>query len=86
VQVAADGPHHDVAGVQPDPDLDTEPLASTELLTVPSDCRLHPEGRVARAHRVILVGEGGAEQRHNPVAHDLVDGALVAVNGLHHPL
>jgi hypothetical protein len=24
------------------------------------------------------------EQRHNPVAHHLVDGALVAVDGLHH--
>ncbi len=41
---------------------------------------------VARPHRVVLVGEGRAEQRHDPVAHHLVDGALVAVDGLHHPL
>ena len=35
---------------------------------------------------MVLVGERRAEQRHDPVAHDLVDGALVAVDGLHHPL
>ena len=47
---------------------------------------LHPERRVARPHRVVLVGEGRAEERHDPVAHDLVHGALVAVDGLHHVL
>ena len=47
---------------------------------------LHPQRRVARAHRVVLVGERRAEERHDPVAHDLVDGALVAVDGLHHVL
>ena len=34
---------------------------------------------------MVLVGEGRAEERHDPVAHDLVDRALVAVDGLHHP-
>jgi hypothetical protein len=34
---------------------------------------------------VVLVGERGAEERHDPVAHDLVHGALVAVHGFHHP-
>jgi hypothetical protein len=28
----------------------------------------------------------GAEQRHDPIAHHLVDGALVVMHGLHHPL
>jgi hypothetical protein len=32
------------------------------------------------------MGHRRAEQRHDPVAHDLVDRALVAVDGLHHPL
>jgi hypothetical protein len=27
-----------------------------------------------------------AEERHDPVAHHLVDGALVVMDGLHHPL
>ena len=35
---------------------------------------------------MVLVGERGAEERHDPVAHDLVDGALVAVDGFHHAL
>jgi len=35
---------------------------------------------------VVLVRQRRAEQRHDAVAHDLVDGALVAVNGLHHVL
>ena len=45
---------------------------------------LHPQGRVARAHGVVLMGQGRAEQRHDAVAHHLVDGALVPVHGLHH--
>ena len=35
---------------------------------------------------MVLVGEGRAEERHDPVAHHLVDGALVAMHRLHHPL
>jgi hypothetical protein len=33
---------------------------------------------------VILVGEGCAEQHHDPVAHHPVDRALVAMHGFHH--
>jgi hypothetical protein len=33
---------------------------------------------------VVLVGHRRAEQRHDTVAHDLVDGALVPMDGLHH--
>ena len=32
------------------------------------------------------MGDGRAEQRHDAVAHHLVDGSLVAVDGLHHAL
>jgi hypothetical protein len=35
---------------------------------------------------VILVSERGAEEGHDPVAHDLVHRALVAVDRLHHVL
>ena len=41
---------------------------------------------VARSHRVILVRKRRTEERHNAVAHHLVDGPLVAVDGLHHVL
>ena len=33
---------------------------------------------------MVLVGEGGAEEGHDPIAHHLVHGALVAVDGVHH--
>jgi hypothetical protein len=84
VQVAADGAHHHVAGVQPDPDLDIEPFASTELVTVSADCRLHPERWVAGAHRVVFVRQRRPEQRHNPIAHHLIHGAFVPMDRLHH--
>ena len=35
---------------------------------------------------MILVSHGSAEQSHDPVAHHLVDGALVVVDGFHHAL
>ena len=47
---------------------------------------LHPEGRVAGPHGVILVGEGCPEERHDAVAGDLVHGPFVPVNRLHHAL
>ena len=34
---------------------------------------------------MIFVGKWRTEERHDPVAHHLVHGALVAVDGLHHP-
>ena len=61
-------------------------VRAPHLLGVALHGLLHPERRVARAHGVVLVGERRAEERHDPVAHHLVDGALVAVDGLHHPL
>ena len=33
---------------------------------------------------MIFVGHRGAEERHNAVAEHLVDGAFVAVHGVHH--
>ena len=39
---------------------------------------------VRRSHGVIFMGARRAEEGHDAVAHDLVDRALVAVDGLHH--
>ena len=85
-EIAPDGPDHDRARVQPDANLKRNAVGATHLLRVPPHGGLHVERGVARPHGVVLVRERGAEQRHDPVAHDLVDGALVAVDGLHHPL
>ena len=86
VEIAADGAHDDLAGVQPHADLDHGRLKPPYVLRVPLHTLLHPQRGVARAHGVILVGQRRAEQRHDPVAHDLVHGALVAVDRLHHQL
>ena len=57
-----------------------------QLLRVLLHPLLHPEGGVARADGVILVGDRRAEEGHDAVAHDLVHGALVVVDGLDHAL
>ena len=86
VEIAADGAHDDLPGVQPDADLDHGRVRASHLVRVLLHALLHPERRVAGPHRVVLVGERRAEERHDPVAHHLVDRALVAVDRLHHAL
>src|SRR5262245_16134898 len=61
-------------------------MGTKHLFGVSFDRFLHAEGGIAGAHRVVLVRQRRTEQRHDAVAHDLVDGALVAVDGLHHLL
>ena len=82
----ADGPNDHLTGVQADADADRDAVLPANILRVPLHRLLHPERGVARADRVVLVGERSAEERHDPVAHHLVHGALVAVDGLHHAL
>ena len=85
-QITADRAHHDLARVEAEPDLDRSAFRAVNVFRVLLHRFLHPQRRVARPHGVILVGERRAEQRHDPVAHHLVDRALVAVDGLHHVL
>jgi hypothetical protein len=84
VEIAPDRPDDDFTGVQADPNVERYPVAFLDLLRVLRDCLLHPQSRVASAYCMVLLGERRAEERHDAVAHDLVDGALVAVDGLHH--
>ena len=86
VQIGPDGADDHLAGVEPHADLDGHPVRAEDTLRVLRDRLLHPQRRVARPHGVVLVGERRAEERHDPVAHHLVDRALVAVDGLHHAL
>ena len=51
-----------------------------------SDDVLHAQRRVAGAHRMVLQCKWCPKQRHDSITHHLVDHALVAVNGFHHPL
>ena len=84
VQIAADGADHDLARVEPDTNLKRDALGATCLFGIPANGGLHVEGGVARPDGVILLRERRAEQRHDPIAHHLVHGALVAVDRLHH--
>jgi hypothetical protein len=85
-QIRADRPHDHFPRVQADSDLDLHPELATHALGVSLHRLLHPKRRVARPHCVVLVSERRAEQRHDPVTHYLVDGALVAVHRVHHVL
>src|SRR5258705_643219 len=46
---------------------------------------LHSESGIGRADRVVLQRQLRYEERHDAVAHDLVHGAVVSVDRLHHP-
>jgi hypothetical protein len=71
-------------GVEPDPDLDLHAVRAARVLRVALERFLHPEGGVAGADRVVLVGERRAEERHDAVAHHLVHCALVVMHRRHH--
>ena len=72
----------DLAGVDPDPGREVEPLRPPQLGGVLGDVVEHLQRRVAGAPGVVLVGDRGAEDRHDPVAGELVDRALEAGDGL----
>ena len=78
----ADRPGDDLAGVDPDPGREVEPLRAPQLGRVLGDVVEHLQGGVAGAPGVVLVGDRGAEDGHDPVAGELVDGALEAGHGL----
>ena len=54
-----------------------------ELVRVTRERALDRERGRDRAHRVVLVRDRRAEERHHAVARELIHGALVAVHRLH---
>ena len=83
-EVAPHGAHDDFPRVEANADLHRNTGSTLNLLRVPLHGLLHTQRGVTRADRVILVSDRRPEERHDPVAHDLVDRALVAVDGVHH--
>ena len=77
--VAADLAGDHLARVDPDPGGEVEPVLAAQLGGVLGDVVEHPQCREAGAPGVILVGHRGAEDGHDPVAGEFVDGALEAV-------
>ena len=86
MQIIANGAHHHLAGVEPDPDLHRQPLGVPYLLGIALHDRLHGERRIAGPHGMVLMRHRRAKQGHNAIAHHLVHGAFIAVHGLHHVL
>ena len=92
-QVVSDRPRHHLPRVQPHPDGEVEPAFAAQLGGEAGQPLQHPQGRMTAARGVILLGERGAEQRHQPVAREGVHHALEAVDPLaedrqtaiHHP-
>jgi hypothetical protein len=85
VQVISDGPHYHLTRVEAHPDLNLDPLGPTQLFSVTADPLLHAKRGTAGTNRGILMGQRCAEEGHDPISHDPVHRALVAVDRLHHP-
>src|SRR5215471_10516926 len=66
-EIAANGAHDDVTGVQSDPDANGAALGSPHLLGVSPHRVLHPQRGITRAHGMVFMGDRGAEQRHDAV-------------------
>ena len=59
-------------------------MGLAHLLGIAAHGGLHGQGSIAGAHGVIFVRHRGAEERHDAVAEHLVDGAFIAMHGVHH--
>ena len=84
VQVIANGPHHHLAAVEAHAHLHQQSLGAPHLLGIALQGLLHRQRRIAGPYRMVFMGQGGTKQRHDAVAHDLVDGPLVAMHRGHH--
>ena len=85
-QVTADGADDHLARVESHANLQRRAAHALDLVRVEAHPPLHAHRGIAGADRVVLVPDRRAEERHDPVAHHLVDGALVVMDGFHHPL
>jgi hypothetical protein len=70
--------------IEPDADAQLAAVGTAHLLGIPAQGRLHGQGRITGADGVILVANGGTEERHDAVAQHLVHRALIAVHRVHH--
>jgi hypothetical protein len=81
-EVVADLAHHHLAGVAAHAHGEAEPGFALDFAAVPGDLVAELKRRIAGALGVVLVGDGGAEERHDPVARVLIDGALEAMDAV----
>jgi hypothetical protein len=86
VKIVVDRADHHHARIQPDANRDRRTVEPREVAREGPHAVLHVQGGIAGARGMVLVGGGRPEQRHDPVAHDLVHRTLVAVHGGLHEL
>ncbi len=79
-EVVANAADHDPAGIETHPDLELDAVALAQLGVLVADRLLETQGRQDGAAGVVLVRDRRAEQGHEAVAQELVDGPLVAVD------
>src|SRR5262249_17065865 len=84
VEVVADGPYDHLPRVYPYTDLEGDALGPLDLHSILLYRGLHGQGSITGPHRMIFMGYGRPEQRHDPIAHDLVHGPLIAMDRRHH--
>src|SRR4029077_3292618 len=80
VQVVADSPDYDLARVEADADGEQHAVLGVNLACVRAGGVTKMESRVAGPLRVILMGDGRAEERHAAVPGKLIDVALEALD------
>ena len=76
----ADLPGDHLPGVQPDPQLKIHTVPLADLLGQITDGSVDVQGGPARPQGVVLQGERGTEDGHDPVAGELVQRAAVAAH------
>ena len=80
LEIVADGAHHDGAGVDADAHLEVVLPSAPAPFVEPDERPANGERGVHGALRGVLVGHRGAEQRHHPVARELVHDAVHPVD------
>ncbi len=85
-EIIADFAHHHGARVEADAELEVDAILLLQLLPVVRQGFLDGKGGMAGSLGMVLVGQRGAEEGHHPIAGELVDGALVAMDLIHEDL
>src|SRR5215510_8688217 len=84
LEVAPDGTHHHFTRVHANSNLYRNSLSLLNACGILFHRFLHSERSVTGAHRVVLMRQRRAKERHYSITHDLIDSSLIAVHRLHH--